>query len=115
MIEAFVILVTIVVMGIVLAAVRTGTLREKYAALWIVIAVAVLVLAVFPSLLTVLAVWFGVQVPSNLLFAAAIILLLGVSLQLSLTVSMLESHTRTLAEEVALLHAAVKRLQDMNQ
>lgn len=111
MIVAFILVVTALVAGIVIAAVRTGVLREKYAALWILVAAGVLVLAIWPGLLSVVADWFGVVVPSNLLFAVAILLLLAVSLQLSLAVSTLESHTRTLAEEVSLLRADLEELR----
>jgi len=82
---------------------RAGKLREKYAALWILIGTAILLLAGFPGLLVTVSRWFGVQVPSNLLFFLAILLLLAVCLHLSLEISKLEDETRILAEEVAIL------------
>lgn len=82
---------------------RNGRLREKYAAIWILIGTAILVLAAFPGLLVAVSRWFGVQVPSNLLFFLAILLLLAVCLHLSLELSKLEDETRILAEEVAIL------------
>ena len=82
---------------------RSGRLREKYAALWIITGIAVLVLALVPGLLPVLAQLLGVQLGSNLLFFLAILLLLGVSMHLSLEASRLEDRVRVLAEEVAML------------
>lgn len=82
---------------------RTRRLREKYAAIWLIVLVAVLVLGAFPAVLTRLAELVGVQTPSNLLFATSIVVLLLVCIQLSTEVSQLEEETRTLAEEVALL------------
>ena len=86
---------------------RRQRLREKYAVIWVVVVAATLTLAIFPGVLSWAADLLGVQVPSNLLFFGAIMLLLVISIQLSYEIGRLEERTRTLAEEVALL-----RLQD---
>lgn len=82
---------------------RARRIREKYAAIWLVVLAAILVLGAFPAVLTRLAELVGVETPSNLLFATSIVVLLLVCIQLSTEVSQLEEETRTLAEEVALL------------
>jgi hypothetical protein len=82
---------------------RARRIREKYAAIWLVVLAAILVLGAFPAVLTRLAGLVGVETPSNLLFATSIVVLLLVCIQLSTEVSQLEEETRTLAEEVALL------------
>lgn len=84
-------------------------LQEKYAVLWIVIGVAMLVLELVPGLLGWLSALAGVQVASNLLFAMGIALLLGVCLHLSWELSRAEDEIRRVAEEVALLRAEVER------
>jgi hypothetical protein len=91
---------------------RRGILREKFAALWLVVSVGVLVMAGFPQIVSWLAVKLGVQVPANLLFFLTAVLLLLVSVQLSYEVSRLEARTPRLAEEVALLTESVRRLED---
>lgn len=82
---------------------RRQRLREKYAVIWVVVVGATLTLAIFPGLLSWAARLLGVQVPANLLFFGAIMLLLVISIQLSYEIGRLEERTRTLAEEVALL------------
>ena len=82
---------------------RRGVLREKFAALWLLVSAAILVMAIFPANLTSLADLLGVEVPSNLLFLMGGVLLLLVSVQLSHEVSRVEARTRRLAEEIALL------------
>lgn len=104
--------VALVAVAVVLAILRSGRIREKYAALWLIVGLAILVVTMWPGLLTLLAGWLGVQVPSNLLFFLAILMLLGVTLHLSLEVSKLEEETRILSEEVALLDARVSRMED---
>lgn len=96
----------------VLEMLRRGYLKEKFAALWIVVCAALLIVAVFPSLLRYAADLVGVEVPSNLLFMGAGLLLLFVSVQLSHEVSRVEARTRRLAEEVALLRESIAQRGD---
>jgi hypothetical protein len=101
-------LLSLAIVGVVFEMLRRKKLREKYAALWLIVGVGTLVLAAFPSLLTIVAQLVGVQLPSNLLFIISTLLLLGVSLHLSWEISVVEDETRTLAEEVAILRAMVE-------
>ena len=91
---------------------RTRRIREKYAGIWIALALAVVVLAVFPGLAVWIAGVVGVATPVNLLFAVAFVVLLAVCIQLSSEVSNLEEETRVLAEEVALLRLDVRTLRE---
>lgn len=100
----------LIILVIVVWMLLTRTLREKYAVMWLVIGVAVLLLGVFPQLLLALTETLGVQVPANMLFALAIVLLLGVALHLSWELSQAEGELRRLAEEAAISRAAVERL-----
>lgn len=103
-------LLALVIVGLVVEMLRRKKLREKYAALWLIVGVATLVLAAFPRLLNIVAEFVGVQLPSNLLFAMSILMLLGVCLHLSWEISVVEDETRTLAEEVAILRVQVEAL-----
>lgn len=82
---------------------RRQRLREKHAVLWVVVALGTALVALFPNLMTVAANTVGVQVPANLVFFLASMLLLLLSIQSSYEIGRLEDRTRTLAEEVALL------------
>ncbi len=95
-------LALLIVIGVILL-VRSGKISEKYAVLWLVVGVIAIVLAAYPPLLTAMAELVGVYVPSNLLFALSILLLVGVCMHLSLEVSRLEDRVRRLAEESAIL------------
>lgn len=96
---------------VVLIMLRNGRLREKYAILWLVIGGLTIILGLFPRLLNWAAALVGVVVPSNLLFALSILLLVGVSLHVSRELTILEDETRILAEEVAILRSSVEQLQ----
>ncbi|OFI39820.1 hypothetical protein BIU82_01880 [Arthrobacter sp. SW1] len=102
---------SIVMVIVVLVMLRNGRLREKYAILWLVIGGLTIILGLFPRLLNWAASVVGVVVPSNLLFALSILLLVGVSLHVSRELTILEDETRILAEEVAILRSSVEQLQ----
>lgn len=101
----------VLILVIVLWMLLTRKLREKYAVLWLVIAVSVLIVGLFPGLLGGLTALLGVQVPSNLLFATAILLLLGVALHHSWELSQVEEETRRLAEEAAILRTQLESVE----
>jgi hypothetical protein len=94
---------SVVTLGLLFEMMRRQRLREKYAVFWAVVAILTLLVAAFPGLLGWAADLLGVEIPSNLLFFAASMLLLVVSVQHSSELGRLEERTRTLAEEVALL------------
>jgi len=94
---------SLLVFVFVIEMLRRGILRERFAALWLLVTLALMVLAIFPDILGALASWLGIQVPANLLFTLAGLTLLLVSVQLSNEIGQLERKTRRLAEEVALL------------
>lgn len=108
----FFLAISVVLLITVMGLLRSRKLKEKYAALWILVSVLVVVLAIFPGLLEALAGAVGVAVPSNLLFALSLLLLLGVALHLSLEVSRMGDETRTLSEEVAILRL---QMHDVNE
>ncbi|AZS36150.1 hypothetical protein CVS47_00750 [Microbacterium lemovicicum] len=101
---------SLVLIVVVIAMLLTRRLREKYAALWLVIGVGVLVLGIFPQLLQGLTRVVGVELPANLLFAIAIVLLLGVALHLSWELSQAEEEIRRTAEEVTILRTQLEHL-----
>lgn len=98
---------SVVVLVALFEMLRRHRIREKYAVLWFGVALGVITLAVFPSLLTGVAELIGVEVPANLLFFAASLVLLLFTLQHSYELGRLEEKTRVLAEEVALLRLEI--------
>jgi hypothetical protein len=91
---------------------RRHRLREKYAVIWFVLAIGALVVAVAPSLLETASNALGLQVPSNLVFFVASLVLLGLTLQHSFELGRGEERVRTLAEEVALLRLRLEEIED---
>jgi hypothetical protein len=89
---------------------RSRRIREKYVAIWILVALGVIVLGAFPALAGAVARLVGVVLPVNLVFATSLAVLLFVCVQLSVSMSSTEEKTRTLTEEVALLRLQVEQM-----
>ena len=98
-------ILAVLICTFVVIQVRNQRMKERYAALWLIIGTTIIVLGVFPNLLNGVAHFVGVALPVNLLFLVSILLLMGVSIHLTLELSRLSEKTRILAEEVAILKA----------
>jgi hypothetical protein len=94
---------------------RRRQLSEKYAALWLLVGIAILVLTIVPGLLNAISRAVGVTVPANLLFFVAIVFLVCVALHLSWELSRVENETRKLAEDLALLRLELDEHKQQNQ
>ena len=105
------IVVALAALALVFELLRRRRLREKYSAIWVVIAVGTVVVAVFPQILRWTADLIGIQTPSNLLFFGSLIVLFAVSLQLSREVGLLEEQSRRLAEDIGTLRMRVDALE----
>lgn len=95
--------VAVLVALLVLRLVAARQLRSKYALLWLVVALALLVVAVFPRLIDDLADLVGVKYAPTLFLLVAVAVLGGLVGHLTWEVSRLETRIRTLAEDAALL------------
>jgi len=91
---------------------RRNRLREKYALIWALVAFAVITVAAFPVLLSRASEAIGLEVPVNLLFFVASMVIMVITLQHSSELGRLEERTRTLAEEIALLRLELDTHED---
>lgn len=110
----FAVTLSVLTIGFLFFLLRTRRIREKYAAIWIGLAVAVAVLGTFPRVAFWLADLMGVETPVNLLFTVGFVILLAVCIQLSANLTNLEERSRTLTEEIALLRLDLQQSQHEN-
>jgi hypothetical protein len=101
----FVIIVTTVALVYVLRLVRRRRMSGRYALLWTAVSLALLVLAVWPGLLTTVSELVGVHYPPALFLLVLTGFLFVVVIHFSYELTRLEDRSRILAEEVALLRA----------
>ncbi len=103
---------TAVGFGVVLELVRRRRLVERYALLWMLVSIALLVLAVWNQLLNWLTNVSGFQVPANFLFAAAFGVVFFLLLHFSVAISRLSEETKMLAQDVARLDYELRKARN---
>ena len=91
----------IVMLIVVLVLLRFYFLPEKYAVIWLVAAIASLVLAIFPGILQFGASLLGIADPLNLLFFLALFVMLLLLMQLSLELARTRDELRKVVQRLA--------------
>lgn len=107
-------LLAIVASGIlllfVLELVRRRRLMERYALLWLLSGIVLLILSIFRGLLEDAAQLIGVEYPPSALFFIAFAFVLVLLLHFSVAVSRLADQSKVLAQRLAILE---KRVRDV--
>jgi Uncharacterized conserved protein (DUF2304) len=101
---------SVVLLLVVFELIRSRRLRERYALLWLLTGVVLLVLSAWRTGLNTIAAWVGVETyPPAILFAVASLFILAVLLHYSTVISKLSDQNSILAQRFALLES---RLDD---
>ena len=98
-------LVVVIALGalvVVLWMVRRGLLKERFALIWLAVGVGMVVLVLVRPLLDRVSEAIGIRSGTTTLFLLAILVILGILLQLSVSLTALEERLRDLAEAIAL-------------
>jgi hypothetical protein len=106
------VIVTAIILGVVLELVRRRRLVERYALLWMLAAVALLVLAIWRGALSELAGLLGIQSGPNALFLVALGVTFVLLLHFSIAISRLSEEAKILAQEVARLDAEARAARE---
>jgi hypothetical protein len=97
---------SIVLLLVVFELIRSRRLRERYALLWLLTGVVLLVLSAWRGGLNKIAGWVGVETyPPAILFAVASFFILAVLLHYSTVISRLSDQNSILAQRLALLES----------
>jgi hypothetical protein len=102
------VILTAVMLGIVLELMRRRRLVERYALLWMTVALILLVLAIWNQLLSLASNAIGIANPANALFIAAFAVAFILLLHFSVITTRLSEETKILAQEVARLDAEAR-------
>src|SRR5438046_7583688 len=88
---------------VILELIRSRRLQERYALLWLLTGIVILVLSAWRGLLANLADLVGIAYPPSALFVLASFFVLTVLLHYSTVISQLSDQNRILAQRLALL------------
>ena len=104
---------SIVLVLVVFELVRSRRLRERYALLWLLTGVVLVVLSAWRGGLNTIAGWFGVRgYPPAVLFAVGLLFVILVLLHYSTVISRLSDQNVVLAQRLALLEERLARRGD---
>ena len=98
----------IVICVLIFELIRRKHLMERYAILWLLAGITVLVLALWKGLLTTLSHAAGISYGPSALFAVTFLFVLGMLVQFSTTISRLSDQNTMLAQRLALLQQRVE-------
>jgi len=93
----------VVVCLLIFELVRRKHLMERYAILWLVAGLTILLLGIWKGLLTKLSHAVGIYYPPSALFAVAFLFVLLMLVHFSITISRLSTQNKVLAQRLALL------------
>ena len=101
---------------VVFELIRSRRLRERYALLWLLTGVVLLVLSLWRGGLNTIASWFGISgYPPAILFAVGILFILLVLLHYSTVISRLSDQSTILAQRLALLEERFREERDQHR
>ena len=101
---------------VVFELIRSRRLRERYALLWLLTGVVLLVLSLWRGGLNTIAGWFGISgYPPAILFAVGILFILLVLLHYSTVISRLSDESTILAQRLALLEERFREERDQHR
>jgi hypothetical protein len=99
-------LASLVLVLVVFELIRSRRLRERYALLWLLTGVVLVILSAWRSGLNTIAGWLGVRgYPPAVLFAVGLLFVILVLLHYSTVISRLSDQNVILAQRLALLEA----------
>jgi len=101
-------LAALVLLVIILELIRSRRLQERYAVLWLITAVTMLVLAIWRDGLARIADLVGIAYPPSALFVLVSLFILAVLLHYSTVISRLSDQNKILAQRLALLERDVE-------
>jgi hypothetical protein len=94
---------TVLLLAFIVELVRRRRLKEEYSVLWVLTALALLVLSIWYGLLLEITSLIGAVLPSSTLFLCGLIFALALLLHFSVRVSQLERQVTLLVQELGLL------------
>lgn len=109
--QIFLISFTVLFLLVILYLLKKKKLNLKYTLLWILTGVVMLVLTIFPDIVTNIAMLIGMAASTNLVFFMEGIFVLAILLSLTVIVSRLSNKVYRLTQTQALLEKRVRDLE----
>ena len=101
-IQIIIALVVLVSLAIIVNMIRRKKLELRYALIWLVVGICILILDCFPELISWLSTQLGIASPVNMLFFFGFCFSLVIIFALTMAMSRMSNRIKQLAQEVAI-------------
>ncbi|MFP3153683.1 DUF2304 domain-containing protein [Lachnospiraceae bacterium ZAX-1] len=101
----------LIVLIIICNFIRKNILDLKYALVWFMVGIIILILDLFPGIMEKMAAYLGIQLPINMLFFLGFCFSLLIIFVLTIVISGLSRRVKKLTQEIALLDKKIEELQ----
>lgn len=108
----YVIVAAIIIFLVTLQLLRKGRIPVKFSILWLFVSFILLLVAVFPNFIVIIAQFMGFQTMSNMLIGILIFILFMMSIALTVIVSGQKAKITLLIQEISILK---KEMEDKNE
>lgn len=115
-----VLLFLIIIIGVlyIIKLVKKKIMDLRYALIWIIISICILVLILFPNVLNKIAELLGIASPVNMLFFFSFCFSIVIILSLSVALSRLSEKVKRMAQEIAIMRKDMyveKRVRELEE
>ena len=110
--RVFFIAIGLGVLLFVIASLRKKRLKEQYALLWLLMALALVVAPLLIDLIDAISYAIGIDYPPAFMIVIALICFILIFFQLSVTISRFDEQIKSLAQELALTRRRVADLEE---
>ncbi len=96
---------------LVINLVRTRRLKEEFAILWLLTGATLVLLPVFVDVVDAISYAVGIEYPPALVFLIALLCVIFILFQFSVSISRYSEQIKVLSQEIALLRERVRQLE----
>lgn len=110
--QIFLIVCVLIFLAIIIHFLAKNKLNLKYSLTWLAAGIGMLILAIFPDLVTIIGSWVGIAAPVNTVFLFAGMFMLLIIFTLTMIVSHMNKRIYRLTQMQALLEKRVRELEN---
>ena len=110
--RVFFAIVDIMIMGIIFSFLKKKKLNLRYTLIWLFAAIALLIVDIFPQIITFIMDLVGIATPVNMVFVLEALFVLVILLSLTVIVSHLTERVYRLTQTAAILEKRVRELEE---
>lgn len=107
----FLIILLIIQLILIVHHVKYKKISMKYANLWIIVIICLILVCIFPSLVMILSQYLGFEVPSNMVFLIGFFVLSYICFTLSISISLQNIRIKNLVQEISILKKEIQSLE----